>query len=96
MIKISKTVETKMNAVETKMKTAETKTMAVETKMMALDKLTATAPDRRTGKKNIVAFRAYTVKKNASDDHNHSKGTPGISNSQENIFRYSEKLWSQY
>ena len=64
--------------------------------MMAFDESTATAPDRITGKKNIVAFRACTLKKNTSNDHDHSCRTPGISNSQENIFSYSEKLWSQY
>ena len=70
--------------------------MKVETKMMAFDESTATAPDRINGKKNIVAFRACTLKKNSSNDNSHSPSIPGISNSQKNIFRYSEKLWSQY
>ena len=56
--------------------------MKVETKMMAFDESTATAPDRITGKKNIVAFRAGGLKNNTKDDYKHSSGTPGISNSQ--------------
>ena len=52
--------------------------MKVETKMMAFDESTATAPDRITGKKNIVAFRACALKTNTSDSYCHSSGTPGI------------------
>ena len=48
----------------------------VETKMMAFNDSTATAPDKITGQKNIVAFRACGLK-NDSDYHLESK--PGIS-----------------
>ena len=56
--------------------------MKVETKMMAFDESTATAPDRITGKRNIVAFRACSLQNNTYDNYRHSEGTPGISNSQ--------------
>ena len=65
----------------------------VETKMMAFDESTAIAPDRITDKKNIVAFRACSLKKNTGYDYSHKQGTPGISNSKLKIFSYSEKLW---
>ena len=68
--------------------------MKVETKMMAFDESTATAPDRITGKKNIVAFRARALQKNTDYDYSHNQGTPGISNSKLKIFSYSEKRWS--
>ena len=45
--------------------------------MMAFDDSTATAPDRITGQKNIVAFRACALKNNTSPSHTHSDSTPG-------------------
>ena len=53
--------------------------MKVETKMMAFDDSTPTAPDRITGQKNIVAFRACALKNNTDCNHNHSESTPGTS-----------------
>ena len=51
--------------------------MKVETKMMAFDDSTATAPDRITGQKNIVAFRVCALKDNTSTSYSHSLSTPG-------------------
>ena len=52
--------------------------LKVKTKMMAFDDSTATAPDRLTGEKNIVAFRACGLKI-TDRNYNHSPSTPGIS-----------------
>ena len=38
--------------------------MKVDTKAMAFTDITATAPDKITGDKNIVAFRSYGLKNN--------------------------------
>ena len=49
----------------------------VKTKMMAFDDSTATAPDRLTGEKNIVAFRACNLSGSVTD--NRSVSTAGKS-----------------
>ena len=52
--------------------------LKVETKMMAFEDSTATAPDRLTGLKNIVAFRARQVKSGTGGYSNHHHTDKGI------------------
>ena len=49
----------------------------VETKKMAFDDSTPTAPDKITGQKNIVAFRACALKNETSGEYNHDLYTQG-------------------
>ena len=52
--------------------------MKVKPKMMAFEDSTATAPDRLTGQKNIVAFRAVNLKKGGGGTTNHQRDEKGI------------------
>ena len=52
--------------------------MKVKPKKMAFEDSTATAPDRLTGQKNIVAFRAVSLKKGNSSNSNHHHSQQGI------------------
>ena len=52
--------------------------MKVKPKMMAFEDSTATAPDRLTGQKNIVAFRAVRLKKGNKYTSNHNSNEQGI------------------
>ena len=52
--------------------------MKVKPKKMAFEDSTATAPDRLTGQKNIVAFRAVSLKKGDSGTTNHHYNEKGI------------------
>ena len=50
----------------------------VDTKMMAFEDSAATAPDRFTGQKNIVAFQACSLKNVTGSQTNHSCTRQGI------------------
>ena len=52
--------------------------MKVETKMMAFEDSAATAPDRITGQKNIVAFRALSLKNGQSSYSTHNSSDQGF------------------
>ena len=45
---------------------------------MAFEDSTATAPDRLTGQKNIVAFRAVSLKNGTAGNTNHHYNEKGI------------------
>jgi len=51
--------------------------LKVETKMMAFDESTPTAPDRLTGTKNIVAFRANGIESDGDNITSHSNWNQG-------------------
>ena len=52
--------------------------MKVETKMMAFEDSAAAAPDRLTGQKNIVAFRALNLQNGQTGYSTHNSSDQGI------------------